>query len=85
MRDLNRAIKAQNGMTALATALGTTKGVVYQWKKRGRVPAEYCPEIEKLTNGAAICEELNPTVDWAYVRATPRATVRSRRKTDLKP
>lgn len=41
--------------------------VVQQWRLNG-VPAEYCPEVEKLTG--VTCEELNEKVDWAYVRST---------------
>lgn len=56
---------------ALATALGVTKAAVWQWKEDGRqVPAEHCPQIERLTCGAVRCEDLRPDVDWAYLRAT---------------
>lgn len=57
-------------LVGLAEKLKVTKGAVGQWKEDGRVvPAEHCPVIERLTNGAVRCEELNPKVDWAYLRA----------------
>lgn len=68
MNGLNKAIDQQGGLTALANALGLSKGVVYQWKVRGRVPGEWCPEIEKLTGGQVLCEELNDKIDWTYLR-----------------
>lgn len=68
MSGLTKAIEQQGGMTALAKNLGLSKGVVFQWKVRERVPAQYCPEIEKLTGGVVRCEDLNDEVDWAYIR-----------------
>lgn len=54
---------------ALAAALGVTKAAVSQWKDEGRrVPAEHCPEIERLTGGKVRCEDLNGDVDWAFLR-----------------
>lgn len=73
---LDRAIKAA-GLTiqGLAEKLGVTRAAVQQWKQEGRrVPAEHCPEIERLCNGTVRCEELNERVDWAYVRSTPTDT-----------
>lgn len=56
-------------LVGLASRLGVTKGAVGQWKEEGRVvPAEHCPVIERLTLGKIRCEELNPRVDWAYLR-----------------
>ena len=56
----------------MARALGVkSAGVVYQWRIN-RVPADYCPKIEKLTG--VPCEELRPDVDWGFVRSNPRPT-----------
>lgn len=41
------------------------------WRKRGRVPAEHCPAIERATGGAVRCEDLRPDVDWAVLRGAP--------------
>lgn len=55
----------------MARLLGVTPSTVNQWTTGYRpVPAERCPEIEKLTQGAVRCEELRPDVDWAYLRGT---------------
>lgn len=44
---------------------------VNQWVKGDRpVPAERCPQIERLTEGRVRCEELRPDVDWGYLRGT---------------
>lgn len=61
----------KHGLTALANDLGTTKAVVYMWRDRNNVPAEYCPQIEKLTHGEFRCEDLNDKVDWTYLRTAP--------------
>lgn len=50
-----------------------TYQTIQAWRST-RVPAEYCPEIEKATNGAVRCEDLRPDMDWAYLRATDCAT-----------
>ncbi len=46
---------------------------VEYWIKAGRVPAEHCPSIERITGGAVTCEELNDRVDWAAIRGTAPA------------
>lgn len=52
---------------------GISKGAVSQWKQPDRqVPSEYCPTIERLTDGDVRCEDLRPDVDWAYLRKSVR-------------
>lgn len=71
---LQRATEIIGSATALAAHLEITKGAVSQWKDEGRkIPAEYCPTIERLTEGRVTCEELRPDVDWAYLRTQPEA------------
>lgn len=66
---LAKAIKAAGSISALAQALGLTKAAVWQWNLPGRkVPAQHCPEIERLTAGSVRCEELRPDVNWGYLR-----------------
>lgn len=66
-----KAAQIVGSQTALAKALGVSLGAVNQWATYRRpVPAEYCPSIERLTNGAVRCEDLLPTIDWQYLRAT---------------
>jgi DNA-binding transcriptional regulator YdaS (Cro superfamily) len=70
---LSRAIGVLDGPTKAAKALGVP-GYRYQtvqaWS-RSRVPAEYCPAIERETaaRGSPVtCEELRPDVDWSVLR-----------------
>lgn len=70
MDALHSAIKASGSQTALARLLGIAPQVIHNWIKRGNIPAEYCPRIERATNGAVTCEQLRPDVDWNYLRGT---------------
>ena len=66
---LEEAIAHMGGITALSRALGITgRSVVHQWRLN-RVPAEHCPDIERLSG--VRCEELRPDVNWAVLRAKP--------------
>jgi DNA-binding transcriptional regulator YdaS (Cro superfamily) len=70
---LERAIELAGGITKMAAALGlNSHSVVHQWRLN-RVPAEQCPEIEKLTEGAVRCEELRPDVSWEVLRDSEKA------------
>lgn len=63
-----RAIQAAGSMAALARSLGITKAAVHQWKHPSRrVPIAHCTAIERLTDGAVLCEELRPDVDWTVL------------------
>jgi DNA-binding transcriptional regulator YdaS (Cro superfamily) len=72
---LTRAIDQAGGKAALARKLNerghgkVTGPAVYQWERQGRVPAEYCPDIEVVTGIA--CELLRPDVNWAALRKAP--------------
>lgn len=67
MNALNKAIKQANGVTALARMLGCSENLPTMWKRRGRVPLEWCPAIERATG--VTCEALRPDWEWAYVRS----------------
>jgi DNA-binding transcriptional regulator YdaS (Cro superfamily) len=88
MNGLSKAID-KYGLTGLARHLGVKKGVVYQWRERQSVPAEYCPEIEKLMSGEVRCEDLNDKVNWTFLRSiqkTPASDEELRRRsTDRVP
>jgi DNA-binding transcriptional regulator YdaS (Cro superfamily) len=49
LEGLERAVKVAGGTNALSRALGLTPGVVAQWRKAGRVPAERVPAIARIT------------------------------------
>lgn len=72
MNGLAKAVELAGGTAALARKIDVHPNLVTNWKTRG-VPAEHCPKIEKALNGAVRCEELNDTVDWAYVRGAVAA------------
>lgn len=73
--DLRRVIESVGGVVAIASLLEVSRHAIYDYIRRGRVPAEHCPTIERFSDGNARCEDLNPTVDWAYLRehAAPEA------------
>ncbi|MBB2981783.1 transcriptional regulator [Paraburkholderia tropica] len=67
---LERAIAKFDSLAAMARALGLSGyQVIQEWRRQCRVPAEHCPQVERMTGEP--CEELNPKVDWAYVRSAP--------------
>lgn len=69
MTALEKAIQHVGTQADLARAIGVVQQVVHNWLRRGNVPAERCPDIERATHGAVRCEDLRPDVDWAYLRA----------------
>lgn len=75
---LARAVAKYPSLKAFAGELGVPYQTVQQWMKNG-VPAEYCPRIEKMTDGDSMCEDLNSRVDWTYLRNTSKPS-RPRRK-----
>lgn len=53
----------------MASALGVTTALVYQWLSgHRRVAAERAVQIEALTKGQVRCEDLRPDVDWSVLR-----------------
>lgn len=68
---LVRAIQIVGTLRGLAEQLGVTRAAIWQWRLPNRkVPAEYCPSIERITHGAVTCEELRPDVEWSYLRSS---------------
>lgn len=95
MESLNKAIDICGGQASLAKRITAalpagvkdtvTPQQVWNWLNRDKVvPAQYCPTIEKICDGAVRCEDLNPNVDWAYLRGTG-ADPRPRRRSTDKP
>lgn len=80
---LKQAIEAAGGVSAIAAHFGISLVSVYEWIKRGYVPAEKCPEIEKFSSGVVRCEQLNNRVNWSILRST--AAPRQSRKTTVTP
>lgn len=60
--DLDYAIFALGGQSALARLLGISRSVVNGWLKRG-FPTKRCPAIESATNGVLNRQLMRPK-DW---------------------
>lgn len=82
MDSIERAAEILGSQSALADLCGVSKGAVSQWKDADRqVPAEYCPLIERATDGKVRCEDLRPDVEWGVLRdkaQLPRAREKRR-------
>jgi DNA-binding transcriptional regulator YdaS (Cro superfamily) len=65
---LNEAIEIAGGERRLAQRVGASHSGPYMWRKRKRVPAEYCPGIERETG--VQCERLRGDVPWSVLRGT---------------
>ena len=69
MEPIARAVEILGGPTKVALILGVTPQAVWFWRDgHRRLPAEYCPPIEKATDRVVRCEDLRPDVDWGVVR-----------------
>lgn len=66
---LRDAVNCFPSLKAFSDEIGVPYQVVQQWRVNG-VPAEYCPLIERLTSGRVRSEDLNPRVDWTYIRGS---------------
>jgi len=77
--NLRTYIDQKRGQASLLGRLMNVSPVlISQWANGHRpIPAERCPEIERATGGAVICEDLRPDVDWQVIRANPRPIPRS--------
>jgi DNA-binding transcriptional regulator YdaS (Cro superfamily) len=65
-KDVITKLKGLN-QSEIARQLGIRPQAVQQWFKT-KVPAERCPDIERISNGEVTCEELRPDVNWAVLR-----------------
>lgn len=71
MKPIESAIEKLGSVAALARGLQVTSQAVCFWRdEKRKIPADKCPEIEKLTG--VRCEALRPDVDWAYLRGTAK-------------
>jgi DNA-binding transcriptional regulator YdaS (Cro superfamily) len=48
MTGINKIIELAGGPLALAEKLGVTHQAIYNWRKRGHVPASRAMELEKM-------------------------------------
>jgi len=81
VKNIKRAIEIAGGQSALARLIsekrrrekrkGVRQSHVWTWLNRDKkVPPEFCPDIESVTNGVIRCEDLCPDVDWSVLRGT---------------
>lgn len=69
MNPTQLAIQGAGGPAKVAAAVGCTVQAVCFWRDGKRtLPAEVCPTLERLTQGAVRCEDLRPDVDWSVLR-----------------
>lgn len=81
LNKLNEAITLLGGRPAFCAALDISPQRLWNWLKRGQtLPAEYCPTVERLTEGKIVCEDFWPETDWAFMRSQPPKP--KRRRTD---
>ena len=76
MENIQTAITLAGGAKQLAQMIGVPHQSVYFWASGyRRIPAEYCPAVERVTVGKVRCEALRPDVDWSVLRTPqPEAT-----------
>lgn len=77
MQALDRATALCGSQSALAALIGVRQSHISMWKKRGSIPAEYCPRIERATGGRVTCEELRPDLaaEFAFLRESAKEAV----------
>lgn len=67
MSNIQIAISSAGGARRLAESIGVPVQSVYFWGSgQRRVPADYCPAIERVTG--VKCEALRPDVEWGVLR-----------------
>ena len=74
MNAIQTAIAEVGSLSKMAAALGVTPQAVAFWRDGLRtMPADRCPDIEKITAGVVTCEMLRPDVNWAVLRGPAAA------------
>lgn len=63
-----KAVRLLGGPVRAADTLGVERYQTVQSWLRNRVPAEYCPLIERATAGQVRCEDLRPDIAWDVLR-----------------
>ncbi|MGL5949113.1 MAG: helix-turn-helix domain-containing protein [Aeromonas sp.] len=67
------AKKVGGSIAKLARKMGLSQPSIHEWASgKYPLPMNRCIELEKITNGEVMCEEMRPDVDWGYLRGTKR-------------
>ena len=78
IRYIGNAVAIVGGVNRLACRIGVPVQSVYFWLSGARrIPADYCPAIERETEHAVRCEDLRPDVDWGVLRSTSAAAAKA--------
>jgi len=75
-----KAVRLLGGPVRAAARLHVERYQTVQSWLRHRIPAEYCPLIERETGGAVRCEDLRPDVAWDVLRKQVGAGVHAEAK-----
>lgn len=67
---LKSAIKTAGGFKPFSEAVGAPSVHAVRGWLLTRVPADYCPSIERVTG--VRCEDLRPDVEWDVLRSKPQ-------------
>jgi len=67
---LRQAIKQLGGLASFSAAVDAPSTHAVRFWQQSRVPAEYCPRIERITAGAVRCEALRSDIEWNVLRST---------------
>lgn len=70
-RPVKNAIARAGGAAAVAEAFSVSLAAVNRWINVDRVPAEYAPELEVMTDREYPVEVLNNVVSWHLIRGEP--------------
>ncbi|MBX3629331.1 MAG: helix-turn-helix domain-containing protein [Nitrosomonas sp.] len=71
MLSIKEVCQYVGGQAKLAKFLNISTSAVNQWVLGRRpIPARFCPEIERFSQGRVKCEDLRPDINWAFLRDT---------------
>lgn len=69
-QNIKEWVRLAGGARAIASDRLLCESAIYNWISRGKLPAEHCPSIERLTGGVVRCEQMRPDVEWSVLRAS---------------
>ena len=72
MEALERAAKILGGWPRVSAVTGASQSAPFMWRKRQRVPPEYCAPLEQATERQVMRWELRPE-DWHRIWPELRA------------
>ncbi len=61
-RPIDRIVECMPSQAELARQMGVTPGFITKLLKHGRIPAERCPQLERITRGKVKAAQMRPDV-----------------------